>query len=94
MIIDFEHFQIKKNMASKELVMCDVRENFANVLYRGGNGIRAHALALKIFNSEGPTDYNYEEYMLIKGTSEVMCTPAFIDGLKLQLDTSVMNEKK
>jgi hypothetical protein len=85
MKIDFKNFSIKKSVASTEFIKCDVRERFADVLYKGVNGIRAHALAMKIFKSDGPTDYTYEEVMMIKRTAENFCTPAFIDGLRAQI---------
>lgn len=85
MKIDFKNFSIKKSLASTEFIKCDVRESFADVLYKGVNGIRAHALAMKIYKSDGPTDYTYEECTMIKRTAENMCTPAFIDGLRAQI---------
>lgn len=85
MKIDFEHFSIPVGIGGGRWVTSDVREKFADVIYKNMNGIRAHTLAMKIFKSDGPTDYTYEEYTMIKRTAENMCTPAFIDGLRAQI---------
>lgn len=60
----------------------DARESLANMLYLNVNGIRAHALALKIYRSEGDTDYTDEEVKTIFEVANIYATPAFIDGLR------------
>ncbi len=64
----------------------DARESFANLIYLHVNGIRAHALAMKIYQSNGETEYSQDEVRLIKEVAERMCTPNFIDGLNEQLE--------
>ncbi len=68
----------------------DARESVANMLYLNVNGIRAHALALKIYQSEGDTDYSEEEIKSIIDVANMYATPAFIDGLReiIQVNTS------
>lgn len=56
------------------------------MLYLNVNGIRAHALAMKIYNSEGEENYSPEEVKLIKEVAEKLCAPNFIDGLMEQLN--------
>lgn len=49
-------------------------------------GIEAHALAFKIFNSNGEIEYNDEECNMIKEYAS-LCSPAFIDAInKLLLE--------
>lgn len=85
--INFQQFGIYTSVSRKEKVMGDVRENFANLLYTQVNGIRAHTLALKIFQSEGETEYTDEEILLIQKVASEYCLPAFIDGLNEQISS-------
>lgn len=64
----------------------DAREEFANLLYTGCNGIAAHALALKIYQSEGAVEITEAEETIIMSVAEQRCTPAFIDGIRKQLE--------
>lgn len=64
----------------------DARESVANMIYLNVNGIRAHALALKIYQSEGLTDFSADEINVIREVSYKYATPAFIDGLNVQLN--------
>lgn len=63
----------------------DARESFADIVYMNANGIRAHALAMKIYRSEGEEEFTDEEVRLITGLAERFCTPVFIDGLRAQI---------
>ena len=56
------------------------------MLYLNFNGVRAHALALKIYRSEGETEYSEEEVRTLTEASNTYGTPAFIDGLREQLE--------
>lgn len=70
----------------------DVRETFADMIYNNVNGIKAHALALKIYESEGEVDYTDDEVKLVRTVAERLCVPGFIDGLNEQLDNNPNNE--
>jgi hypothetical protein len=70
----------------------DVRESFADMIYNNVNGIKAHALALKIYESEGEADYTDDEVKLVRIVAERLCVPGFIDGLNEQLDNNPNNE--
>ena len=70
----------------------DVRETFADMIYNNVNGIKAHALALKIYESQGEADYTDDEVKLVRVVAERLCVPGFIDGLNEQLDNNPNNE--
>ena len=72
--INFKQLLIATDITRKHCENIDCRENFANVLYRNGNGIASHALALKIYNSN-------EEVALIQEHANAFCKPFFIDAL-------------
>ena len=84
--IDFQHFKIYTTVSRKVAQAVDVRETFANMIYTNVNGIRAHALAMKIFKGDGETEYSKEEAQMIRSVAEQLCVPGFIDGLNEQLN--------
>lgn len=80
MNIDFSRIELFTDVAHTTCNICDLRQQFADVIYNMGNGIEAHALALKIYNSDGATFYEDRELMLIEQYSK-LCSPSFIDGI-------------
>lgn len=84
--IDFQHFKIYASISHKASHTVDARENFADMIYNNVNGIRAHTLAMKIFKSDGETEYSKEEVQMIRSVAEQLCVPGFIDGLNEQLN--------
>lgn len=86
MKINFKQFTVPTGISRKSCQTGDARESFANMIYMNVNGIRAHALAMKIYNSKGEEVYSTEEVKLIMEVAEKLCAPNFIDGLIEQLD--------
>ena len=84
--INFQQFRIPTGIDKSHYQTGDARESVANMLYLNVNGIRAHALALKIYRSEGCTDFSDEEVKTLKEVANAYATPAFIDGLLAQLE--------
>ncbi len=70
----------------------DVRETFADMIYNNVNGIKAHALALKIYENKGAVEYTDEEVQLIRTVAEQLCVPGFIDGLNEQIGNNNKTE--
>lgn len=92
MKIDFQHFNVYMAVNHKSARIMDVRESFADMIYNNVNGIKAHALALKIYESEGEADYTDDEVKLVRIVAERLCVPGFIDGLNEQLYNNPNNE--
>ena len=84
MILNLKQLEVFENIAKTKCVVMDIREAFADLIYARGAGIKAHALALKVFNSDENTEYTDEEIELIK-VYIGMCTPAIIDAINRQL---------
>jgi hypothetical protein len=84
--INFQQFRIPAGIDRSRYQTGDARESVANMLYLNVNGIRAHALALKIYRSEGETDFTEEEVRTLREVADTYATPAFIDGLNDQLE--------
>ena len=64
--LNFENFTVPIGISGKNKRTGDARESFADMIYMNINGIRAHALAMKIYRSEGETEYSDDEVRLIK----------------------------
>lgn len=90
--LNFQQFSVPTGVSRKNRQTGDARESFADMIYLNVNGIKAHALAMKIYQSEGAIDYSLEEVKLIREVAEKLCAPSFIDGLKEQLDNNTKNE--
>ncbi len=86
--IDFKHFKIYTTVSQKAAQTVDARETFADLIYKNVNGIKAHALALKIYGSEGTAYYTDDEVRLMRMVVERLCVPGFIDGLNEQLNNN------
>lgn len=84
--INFQQFRIPVGIGCTDYRTGDARESVANMIYLNVNGIRAHALAMKIYQSEGETEYSDDEINTIREVSNQYGTPAFIDGLTMILE--------
>ena len=84
--INFEQFPVYTDISRKNTLVGDVRESFANLLYTRANGVRMHALTMKIYQSHGPNAYDDEELRIIFSVAEEMTTPAFFDSLKAHVE--------
>ena len=91
MKINFERIELFADIAHTQCVVQSVKEDFSNVIYTMGHGIQAHALALKIYNSSGETEYDENEVRLIKQYSE-LCQPAFIDAINRIIESENDNK--
>lgn len=87
--INFKEFSIYSGVSRKHKQTGDIRESFADLLYCNVSGIRSHALALKIYQSDGAEEYTADEVKLIREVAANLCLPGFIDGLEdlLKRDT-------
>ena len=82
MKIDFEKFALYEGIERNRKVISNVRVTLADELYRRGQGITFHALALKIYNTEGETEFSEEEFALLLLFAEQCMSPCFFDSLK------------
>lgn len=85
MKLNFKQFTIPTGISGRESRTGDARESLADLIYMNVNGIRAHALAIKIYKSQGAEEYDRTEVSLITRIADEYCTPAFIDGLRKQI---------
>ena len=86
--IDFSKLTVYTDITKKNAIVKDIKEEVANDLYMHGQGIAFHALALKIYNSNGEVELDDKEYDLLMNYVNQMCTPAIIDAFKSLKETT------
>lgn len=88
MKLNFKEFKAYTDIKHTQTRTADVREQFADMIYKNVNGIRALVLAQKIYHSKGVEDYLPEEVELIKTVANRLCLPPFIEGLTEQINNN------
>lgn len=78
--INFESFLIAMDVAREHCENIDYRKEFADIVYKNGDGIVAYALALKIYNSSGETEYTDEEVWIMQFCANNHCKAFFADA--------------
>ena len=90
--INFERFEIYTSINHKEVIAQDCREGFANIVYLNGSGVACHALAMKIYKSEGATEYSDEELTLMKQFAENFGNLSLLDSFDMNIKDSATND--
>lgn len=80
MKLNFDEVEVYTDLSKENSVTQSIRKDFANFIYTQGNGIQAHALALKIYNGNAETEFDQQEVMLIRSFSHG-CSPCVIDAI-------------
>lgn len=78
--INLTQVKIYVDITRTDYMTVDAKKEIANMLYMNGNGLPAHALALKIYNSDGTVELDDEELTMLSEVIQSNCRPAFIDG--------------
>ncbi len=91
-ILNFQDIRMPTGINRSEWRTGDAREAMADLLYKNVNGIAAHRLAFKIYESDGDVEYTDEEASLIIRVAEAFATPAFIDGLNEQINNQTKTD--
>lgn len=79
--INFEKLELFTDINKTNKIEENVKNEIANYIYTQGSGIEMHALALKIYNSNGETEYDEKECELIRRVSHSLA-PFFIDAIE------------
>ena len=87
--INFKEFQIQENLFSDTKTLVDLREGFSNVVYKNSQGIKGLDLALKIYKSDGETEFNDDELQIIRSVCDSFFV-AILDG-KLEVTVNDVN---
>jgi GGDEF domain-containing protein len=85
--IDFKNFKQYNDISHETTTVVDIRQGFADLLYKNVNGVAAHDLAFRIYRTEEPIVLNEEEEKIILQLAE-NGLPIFMDSLKDNLVTT------
>lgn len=83
--INFKKFNLFTDISQEHTNTIDVSRAFADSLYKNGNGIVIHDLALRIYRFEGEMALTAEEAAIVKDHAKRCCTPLFMDSLDANL---------
>ena len=81
MKINFAQLEVYTDIQKTNKICMDARQQLGELIYEVGSGIKAHSLALKIYNSEGELEYTDEEVQVIMKFVNQYCKPAIIDAM-------------
>ena len=81
MKINFAQLETYTDIQKTNKICLDARQQLGELIYEVGSGIKAHSLALKIYNSEGELEYTDEEVQVIMQFVNQYCKPAIIDAI-------------
>lgn len=77
--VNFKDFRMYADIMHTSEIVFDVREQFADLIYKNSVGVVGHNLAFKILNSEGAIEITDAERPIINKGLE-LCTPQFRDS--------------
>lgn len=83
--IDLSKLKVYKDLSRTEYVFCDGTKEIANFIYLNGNGLKDLALALKLYDSNGPIELNKEEEeLLIENVNKL--SPCAIEAVNKRIE--------
>lgn len=80
--INFKQLSVYQDITKESTTIMDVRKDFSNLLYTKVSGIEAHALAWKIYESDGEIEFTEREETLVMEIASAFCFPLIIDSIK------------
>lgn len=83
--INFRQFAMFTDITKKNSVRADVSREFADAIYRGANGIVAHSVAMRIYESSGEMVLSAEEELFLREYIKGNTTPLFQDSFEANL---------
>ena len=82
MKINFEQIKVFTDIAKTNETVANLKVQVADALYQNGFGIASHALAFKIYNSQGDCELTDEEYQILMSFLEQKSSPMIIEAFK------------
>lgn len=86
MKIDFERVEVFTDLEKKNCTVLNMRKPLANMLYQHGSGLACHALAMRLWNTEGECELDEDERGVVLRLVEQVCTPSVIDAVRVKLE--------
>lgn len=83
--INFRQFAIFTDITRKNTATVDASRDVSEALYKGANGIMAHSLAIRIYESQGTIELSAEEEAFLRRFIQEATTPVFQDSFEANL---------
>ena len=96
MKINLEHLEVFMTLDKKQCQVVNARKQIANLIYSqgAGLGLAGQALAVKMWNGNGDTEYTDDDVKIIKELVERTTAPCFIDAVNAAIDNATDKENK
>ena len=91
MKINLEHLEVFVTLDKNQCQVVNARKQIANIIYSlgAGLGLAGQALAVKMWNGNGDTEYTDDEAKIIKELVERATAPCFFDAVNTAIDNAV-----
>ena len=83
-VVNFKKFEMYEDISQTRTISVDVRQEFADNLYKQGHGIEALDLAMRIYKTDGPVEFNKHEFAVLE-EFVLFGTPRFIESFKINV---------
>ncbi len=83
--VNFKQFEIFTGIEKTSSFVSDIRKDLANMIYTRFVGLEAHALAYKIYGSDGEVELSDDECPLLMSFIEKQASPSLIDSMRKAL---------
>ena len=96
MKINLEHLEVFMTLDKNQCQVVNARKQIANLIYSqgAGLGLAGQALAVKMWNGNGDTEYTDDEARIIKELVERTTAPCFIDAVNAAISNAVSTDNK
>lgn len=96
MKIELEHLEVFMTLDKKQCQVVNARKQIANLIYSqgAGLGLAGQALAVKMWNGNGDTEYTDDDVKIIKELVERTTAPCFIDAMNTAISNAVSADKE
>lgn len=91
--LNLNELKVYKGLDKKDYVTCNGAKEIANFIYNNAAGLPYHALAIKLYNSEGIVQLDEEEEKLLV-TAVNLAIPAVIDAISERIKESHDSQTK
>lgn len=96
MKINLEHLEVFMTLDKNQCQVVNARKQIANIIYSqgAGLGLAGQALAVKMWNGNGDTEYTDDDVKIIKELVERTTAPCFIDAMNTAISNAVSADKE
>lgn len=84
--IDFHKLKVRQSLSDSTTREVDISQSLADLVYTKMSGMASHALAHKLFETQGEVELSDEECAIIQHAVETFAVPFVIDAVRQTLN--------